>query len=198
LTGSHDDDSAHHARLYFWHRPYPNTERQRYEQAIVRFQNDLAGSKPPGFIGATSFQIEAVPWLSDLPGYEDWYLLVGTWAMDPLNAFAISGHVQAPHDNVAAMMEQGHGGRYAHAGGESMLAPHSTIHWLTRPRGIQWQPMIEAVRRSCPQAQAWRRQMVLGPAAEFAVETPAEAEIDVPDGWQRCRVTRRRLPPALA
>ena len=25
----------------FWHRPYPNTERQRYEQAIVRFQNDL-------------------------------------------------------------------------------------------------------------------------------------------------------------
>jgi hypothetical protein len=37
----------------FWHRPYPNTERQRYEQAIVRFQNDLAGSKPPGFIGAT-------------------------------------------------------------------------------------------------------------------------------------------------
>ena len=61
----------------FWHRPYPNTERQRYEQAIVRFQNDLAGSKPPGFIGATSFQIEAVPWLSDLPGYEDWYLLDG-------------------------------------------------------------------------------------------------------------------------
>src|SRR6516164_6088129 len=109
----------------FWHRPYPNIERQRYEQAIVRFQNDLAGSKPPGFIGATSFQIEAVPWLSDLPGYEDWYLLDGTWAMDPLNAFAISGHVQAPHDSVAAMMEQGHGGLYAHAGGESMPARHS-------------------------------------------------------------------------
>ena len=88
-------------------RPYPSTERQRYEQAIVRFQNDLAGGKPPGFIGATSFQIEAVPWLSDLPGYENWYLLDGTWAMDPLNAFAISGHVQAPHDSVAAMMEQG-------------------------------------------------------------------------------------------
>ena len=55
--------------------------------------------------------------LSDLPGYEDWYLLDGTWAMDPLNAFAISGHVQAPHDSVAAMMEQWHGGLYAHAGG---------------------------------------------------------------------------------
>ena len=155
----------------FWHRPYPNTERERYEQAIVRFQNDLAGSKPPGFIGATSFQIEAVPWLSDLPGYEDWYVLDGTWAMDPLNAFAISGHVQAPHDSVAAMMEQGHGGLYAHAGGENVPAPRS---------------------------KAWRRQMVLGPAAEFAVETPAEAEIDVPAGWQRRRVTRMRLPHPLA
>src|SRR5262245_58954939 len=133
----------------FWHRPYSSIERQRYEQAIVRFQNDLAGSKPPGFIRATSFQIEAVPWLSRLPGYEDWYRLDRTWAMDPLNAFAISGHVQAPHDSVAAMMEQGHGGLYAHAGGESMPgAPRSTIHWLTRPRGIQWQPAIEAMRGS--------------------------------------------------
>jgi hypothetical protein len=55
----------------FWHRPYPNIERQRYEPTIVRFQNDLAGSKPPGFLGARSFQIEAVPWLGELPGYED-------------------------------------------------------------------------------------------------------------------------------
>src|SRR5262249_22683631 len=112
----------------FWHRPYSNTERQRYEQAIVRFQNDLAGSKPPGFIGATSFQIEAVPWLSDLPGYEDWYLLDGTWAMDPLNAFAISGHVQAPHDSVAAMMEQGHGGLYAGAACHDPLADAPARH----------------------------------------------------------------------
>ena len=49
-----------------------------------------------------------------------------------------------PHDSVAAMMEQGHGGLYAHVGGESMPAPRSTIHWLTRPRGIQWQPAIAA------------------------------------------------------
>jgi len=58
--------------------PYGRIDRQK--RRVGRFQNDLAGSKPPGFIGATSFQIEAVPWLSDLPGYEDWYLLDGTWA----------------------------------------------------------------------------------------------------------------------
>jgi len=128
---------------------YPTVGSIAKKRRVGRFQNDLAGSKPPGFIGATSFQIEAVPWLSDLPGYEDWYLLDGTWAMDPLNAFAISGHVQAPHDSVAAMMEQGHGGLYTNAGGESMPAPRSTIHWLTRPRGSQWRPAIEAVRGSC-------------------------------------------------
>jgi hypothetical protein len=89
LTRSHDDGGSRHACLHFLASALSHTERQRYEQAIVRFQNDLAGSKPPGFIGATSFQIEAAPWLSDLPGYEDWYLLDGTWAMDPLNAFAI-------------------------------------------------------------------------------------------------------------
>jgi hypothetical protein len=65
-------------------------------------------------------------------------------------------------------------------------------------RGIQWQPAIEAVRGSCPQAKAWRRRMVLRPAAEFAVETPAEAEIDLPAGWQRRRVTRMSLPHSLA
>src|SRR6185437_10916802 len=118
--------------------PYGRIDRQK--KRVGRFQNDLAGSKPPGFIGATSFQIEVVPRLSDLPGYEDWYLPDGSWAMDPLNAFAISGHVQTPHDIVAAMMDQGHGGLYAHARGESMLAPRSTIHRLTRPPGIQWRP----------------------------------------------------------
>jgi hypothetical protein len=40
--------------------------------------------------------------------------------------------------------------------------------------------------------------MVLGPATEFAVETPADVEIDVPAGWQRRRVTRVRLQHAPA
>jgi hypothetical protein len=145
----------------FWHRPYPNTERQRYEQAILHFQSDLAGSKPPGFIGATSFQIEAVPWLSDLPGYEDWYLLDGTWAMDPLNAFAISGHVQAPHDGVAAMMEQGHGGLYAHAGGESMPARRSR----RRLGGDRW---FWDRRPSLPSKPRQKRRSTCRPAGSVA------------------------------
>jgi hypothetical protein len=40
-------------------------------------------------------------WLDNRPGYEDWCLLDGSWALDPLNAFA---------DSAAAQMEEGHGG----------------------------------------------------------------------------------------
>lgn len=177
----------------FWHRPYAHVDRNRYENAILQFQSNLTGDEPPGFISAASFQIEPVAWLGDLPGYEDWYLLEGAWALDPLNGFAMSGHAQAPHDNVAALMEGGHGGLYASAGGERVAAPQSTVHWLTRPRGIQWQPAVEAMRARCPQAKVWRRQMVLGPASEFAVEVPGEAEIGVPSGWQHLRVKRVRL-----
>jgi len=178
----------------FWHRPYARVDRRRYEAAIERFQSDLKAAKPPGFVDAASFAIEPVAWLGGLPGYEDWYLLEGAWAIDPLNGFAIAGHVQAPHDDVAALMEEGHGGLYADTGGATVFAAQSTVHWLTRPRGIQWQPALDAVRAHCPRANIWRRQMVLGPAPEFAVEVPDETAIDIPSGWQSRRVQRVRLP----
>lgn len=181
----------------FWHRPFPHVDRAAYEAAIVRFQSDLAGQKPPGFIAAASLRIEPVPWLTGLPGYEDWYLLEASWAMDPLNDFAIGGRMQPSHDNVAARMEEGHGGLYAHVdahlGGETPQAAELTLYWLTRPRGIQWQTALASVRAKCPRANIWRRQMVLGPAAEFAVDAPNHDEIEVPSGWQSRRVRRVRL-----
>jgi len=177
----------------FWHRPFANIDRGRYEESIVRFQAALARQKPPGFIATVSFRIEAVPWLGDQAGYEDWYVLEGSWAMDPLNAFAVAGAVEAPHNEVAAQMEQGQGGIYAHAGGETRPPAQSSIYWLTRPRGIQWQPVLDEVRSKCPQANVWRRQMVLGPAAEFGISVPGDIELAVPSGWQARRVRRVRL-----
>ena len=87
----------------FWHRPYPQTEQKSYEAAIARFQHDLAGQPPPGFIAAASFWIEPVPWLDDHPGYEDWCLLDGSWALDPLNGFAVTGPRQPSHDAEGGM-----------------------------------------------------------------------------------------------
>lgn len=178
----------------FWHRPFPHVTRDCYEAAIVRFQSDLAQAPPPGFIAAASFAIEPVPWLGDQPGYEDWCLLEGSWAMDPLNSYAVTGSRQPSHDSVAALMEDGHGGIYAHVGGETPPPRHSTAYWLTRPRGIDWRAALAPMRAKCPQANVWRRQMVLGRAAEFAVTVPDETAIELPPGWQARSVKRVRLP----
>ncbi|MGH7249053.1 MAG: hypothetical protein ACREH9_13200, partial [Pseudomonadota bacterium] len=99
----------------FWHRPFAHVDRKAYQDAMLRFVRDVAAEPPPGFIAAASFAIEPVPWLSHQSGYEDWYLLEGSWALDPLNGFAVSGRTRTSHDAVAAQMEEGHGGIYAHA-----------------------------------------------------------------------------------
>jgi hypothetical protein len=182
----------------FWHRPFKGVDRKLYEEALMRFQSDLAAVKPAGVVGAASFRIEPVHWLDGLSGYEDWYLLDGSWAIDSLNAFAIAGHMQEPHDKVAALMEHGHGGLYAHVGGETALPEQSTIYWLTRPRSIQWRAAIDPFRAQYPHANIWRRQMVLGPAAEFGVEMPGDEELEAPSRWEFHRVRRTRLPKLIA
>ena len=179
----------------FWHRPYPHVERNTYEDGIRCFQDALIRRPAPGFIAAASWRIEAVPWLGDQPGYEDWCLIQGSWAMDPLNAFAVAGDTQPSHDVVAAQMAAGAGGLYTHVWGAACAARESTVVWLTRPRGIQWQPALEPVRAAVPNATFWRRQMVLGPALEFAVELPGHATIPVPAGWEARYVRRERLTP---
>ena len=179
----------------FWHRPDPQIEERTYEESIMRFYGELGSHPPPGFISASSFAIGAVPWLDGERGYEDWCLLEGSWAMDPLNGFAITGPRQPSHDHVAAQMAEGTGGLYTYAGGEILRTPQSTVYWLTRPRGIRWQADLAPLRDRWRDAVVWRRQMVLGPAAEFAVEVPGDLEIEVPPGWQlRCCVKRVRLP----
>ena len=98
----------------FWHRPYPNTERHRYEQAIVHFQNDLARSKPPGFIRRlTSFQISwrcpGWPTLPVHPRNGNCSMAPGPWTRS--TRLPAPGYVQAPHSaRRAVMMEQGQAG----------------------------------------------------------------------------------------
>jgi hypothetical protein len=179
----------------FWHRSFPNIERAAYENSIRRFQEALARNPSPGLDGAASWRTEAVPWLGDHPGYEDWCFLQGSWAMDPLNAFAVAGDRQPSHDVVAAQMGAGAGGLYTHIWGDVRKEATSTVFWLTRPRGIQWRPPLEAVRASVPSATFWRRQMVLGPGLEFAVEVPGDATIPVPPSWQARSIRRERLTP---
>jgi hypothetical protein len=82
----------------FWHRPYSTTTTKQYEEALLRFQQHLRQQDPPGFRGSASFRVAALPWLGNRAGYEDWCLLDGSWALDPLNSFAVAGPVTSAHD----------------------------------------------------------------------------------------------------
>jgi len=97
----------------FWHRPHSTTTIKQYEEALLRFQQHLGQQDPPGFRGSASFRVADLPWLGNLPGYEDWCLLDGSWALDPLNSFAVAGPVVSAHDAAATQMEEGYGGLYA-------------------------------------------------------------------------------------
>src|SRR5262245_2819527 len=115
----------------FWHRPSPAIERAAYEEGMRRFQAALLQRPSPGLTGARSWRIAAVPWLDDQPGYEDWCFLQGSWAMDPLNAFAVTGETKPSHDVVAAQMGTGAGGLYTHIWGDVETALETVI-WMTR------------------------------------------------------------------
>jgi hypothetical protein len=177
----------------FWHLPYAKTAVTQYEESLLRFQQLLGQQQPPGFRGTASFRVAALPWLSDRPGYEDWCLVEGSWALDPLNAIAVAGPVMGAHDAAAAQMEEGHGGLYALVWGDPALPERSTTVWLTRPRGIQWRPALDPLRQQVPEATLWRRQMVLGPGNEFALILPAGRNVAAPAGWTALAVDRVRV-----
>jgi hypothetical protein len=177
----------------FWHRPYETIAARQYEEALLRFQQHLGQQHPPGFGGSASFRVSALSWLDNRPGYEDWCLLDGSWALDPLNAFAVAGPVTSAHDAAATQMEDGHGGLYALVWGEPVLPERSTAVWLTRPRGIQWQPVLDTLRQQLPQTTLWRRQMVLGPGKEFVLIVPPGINVAAPAGWSALAIERVRV-----
>jgi hypothetical protein len=181
----------------FWHRAYPTTPVEQYEEALMRFQERLGQQQPPGFSGSASFRVAGLPWLSNRPGYEDWCLLDGSWALDPLNAFAVTGPVASAHDSAAVQMEEGHGGLYALVWGEPVLPERSTALWLTRPRGIQWRTTLDALRAQIPGTTLWRRQMVLGPGKEFALIVPPDLNVAAPAGWSALPIERVRVDAAV-
>ena len=150
----------------FWHRAYPTTTVEQYEEALMRFQQRLGQQQPPGFGGSASFRVAALPWLGNRPGYEDWCLLDGSWALDPLNAFAVAGPVISAHDSAAAQMEEGHGGLYALVWG---LVRNS----LSSCRPISMSPRQQAGRRWPSSACASMHALIRNRRSAICTKVPS-------------------------
>lgn len=122
------------------------------------------------------------PWLSG-EGYEDWYLVEGSAALDPLNEAAVGPALHEAHDAAAALTGEACAGLYRLAAGTGGLEGGSAL-WLGKPRATSYAAFYELLAPSsgAPGAGLWRRQLVLGPTPEFclrgaaAVELPAALE----------------------
>jgi len=167
----------------FWHWRRPEVPTAAYEAAQRRFHAALEAAPPPGFLGSRSLGIEGAPWAAGGgPAYEDWYLLEGSAALDPLNAAAVSASRQAPHDAAAAVADGGTAGLYLLRQGVADQPPPVAATWFGKPPGMSYGALFSALEPvvQVERAALWGRQMTLGPAPEFCLHSSRRLTLPAP------------------
>jgi hypothetical protein len=166
----------------FWHWRRADVAPVAYEVLQRRFHAALEAAPPPGFLRSRSAAIAGAPWAAaGGDAYEDWYLVEGSAALDPLNAAAVSASRQAPHDAAAAAARGGTAGLYLLRSGAADVAPLAAA-WFDKPSGMSYgelvatlAPVIETER-----VALWGRQMTLGPAPEFCLQAARRLALPAP------------------
>jgi hypothetical protein len=158
----------------FWHRPRPGgAEPAAYEARLAAFHAALAEDPPAGFRGSAALRVAEAPWLpGEDDAYEDWYAVEGWESLGALNEAAVSGARARPHDAVAEHAREGAGAVYGLVDGPPELAATRTS-WLAKPAGADRDDFH--ARLAGPGRSLWMRQMVLGPAPEYAIRSGAPA-----------------------
>ena len=130
----------------FWHWP---AQPDGYEDRIRAFHRAL------GRPGTATFRLERAPFPQPGGVYEDWYPVDDWAAIGELNDLAVTGARRAPHDDIAHRAAGGAGAVFRRIAGDLPLADVRFAAWTPeRPEGA---------------ADVWQRQLVLGPAPEYAV-----------------------------
>ena len=165
----------------FWHWKRDAVEADEYESRQRDFHAALAAAPPAGFDRSLSAAIEGAPWANEGGvAYEDWYILADAGALDPLNEGAISASRARPHDAAAVLAGGGTAGLYRRRLGSP--SPSPMAYWFEKPAGMRYDelfqrlgPVVEAAR-----ATLWMRFMVLAPAPEFCLQSPAPLVLPPP------------------
>ena len=163
----------------FWHVPRAEAATREYESLHREFRQALESSAIRGFRGARMFRLGSIPWLGGRSGYEDWYLLDDSAALDVLDAAAITEARQRPHDRVAAQAADGTAGLYGLRLG-SQITPR-IAYWLSKPDGMSYAGFESSLAALIADGCClWSRRMVLGPTPEFCLHAPAPRELPHP------------------
>lgn len=166
----------------FWHWRAPAVAEGEYLARQRAFHAALAAAPPPGFVRSRSMAISGAPWANGgAAAYEDWYLVEGSAALDPLSDAAVSGSRRTPHDAAAAAAGGGTAGLYRLRLGSAEGSPEHAL-WFAKPAGMSyadlWGAMQPVVAGSG--GALWGRQMVLGPAPELCLHTTLPVELPAP------------------
>jgi hypothetical protein len=178
----------------FWHRPIPGVDPSAYEAALRGFHESIREAPAEVILSSACYRLDRVPWLTaaegnhaDEPGFEDWYLVPDSAALDRLNEAAISARHRSFHDTAAALAGDGAGGLYAPvdiSGGRDLrLAParDSECVWTSKPPRVPYSEFMPDLAALVPaDARVWQRRLVLGPAPEFCVELPGQSRGELP------------------
>ena len=168
----------------FWHWPQSHIDHDSYINHLIDFHNTLAANKPPGFQESVVFHVRGGSWLNTTgEAYEEWYLLDGSAAMDPLNDAAVSGVCEEPHNRVAREAADGIGGLYRLRAGNGQLSESRHALWLSKPAGVSYKEFYASLQplTSQPGVALWGRQMTLGPTTEFCIQS--SKTIELPPGY---------------
>ena len=157
----------------FWHWPRADVPAAAYEALQRPFHEALRGAPPAGFLGSRVLALGGAPWAGEgRDAYEDWYLVEGSAALDPLNEAAVSAPRRGAHDAAAAAAAGGTAGLYRLRLGSPDQVPHAAA-WFAKPPGMSYSALfttLDPLVRS-DGAALWGRQMTLGPTPEFCLQS---------------------------
>lgn len=158
----------------FWHWPADDAARDEYEERMRAFHAAL------GLAGSRTFRLGRAPYHgAPAEPYEDWYPVADWQALGELNRRAVTGPRKPAHDAAARLAADGAGGVYALLQGTAD-APVTQAYWLAKPAGASHEAFHEELGAAAPDATVWQRQMVLGPAPEYAVLTTGPVTLPWP------------------
>lgn len=112
-----------------------------------------------------AWRVTGATWLPDGNGYEDWYLLDDTCALETIQKAAVSGNLQHQHDLIAAFAAGGTAGLYRPALVPDGWTDGAISQWFGKPPGVTYAQLYQQL--PIKPAGLWQRMMVLGPTPEF-------------------------------
>jgi hypothetical protein len=177
----------------FWHFRRENVVQADYERDLRIFHEILSAHPPAGFLRSWVSHLQGVPWLGGVEGYEDWYLLEESAALDRLEAGSVSGKLEEPHRGIARLAAGGTAGLYNPLGSGAVSMDAPTAVWFGKPAAMSYTSMLTKLEKHNPEIRdrLWQRKMTLGPTPEFCLLQSGPDFL--PYGWESTMVVRRPI-----